>query len=101
MSNKFTPAFKQLINITSRKCFGFLPIPTVPVRTGMRLLRQKPLGPLMMNHYLPDMARPIRNLVPGFLTEQEERRQDALVRLRRRGKAPPKKGQGKRASKKK
>ena len=43
----------------------------------------------------------VLNMVPGFLTDQEERRQDALIRLRRRGKAPPKKGQGKRASKKK
>jgi len=53
------------------------------------------------NYYIPDMARSFRKFAPDFLTEQEERREEALVRLRRRGKGPTKKGEGKRSKKKK
>ena len=37
---------------------------------------------------------------PGYLSAQEERRQEKLETLRRRGKGPPKKGSGKRQQKK-
>ena len=40
-------------------------------------------------------------MTDDFNTEIEERRMEALNRLKRRGKGPPKKGQGKRATKKK
>jgi hypothetical protein len=45
-----TPALKELITETSRKCFGNLPI--VPYRTGNKLLRRKPTGPLAVQHYI-------------------------------------------------
>ena len=97
--SKFTPSFLAAINESSRICFGNLPI--VNYRTGYKLLKQKPIGPLAINHYLPDMTRPFRNMTDDFNTEIEERRMEALNRLKRRGKGPPKKGQGKRATKKK
>jgi len=56
---------------------------------------------MAVHYYIPDGAKGFRAFAPDFLTEQEERRQDALVRLRRRGKGPTKKGEGKRAKKKK
>lgn len=96
---RFSPAFAALIDETARKCFGNLPIETY--RTGFKYLKRKPIGPMMINHYMPDTARPFRNIAPGFLTEIEERAADRLDREQRRGKGPPKKGQGKRASKKK
>ena len=96
---RFTPAFKAIINETARKCFGNLPI--VPYRTGFKLLRQKPIGPLVTNHYLPENTRAFKSIAPDYMTELEERRTEALARLRRKGKGPPKKGQGKRATKKK
>jgi small subunit ribosomal protein S33 len=96
---RFTPAFLSLIDETARKCFGNLPVENY--RTGFKLLRRKPIGNLMINHYLPDVTREIRNITPDFNTELEERRAEKLVRLRRRGKGPPKKGHGKRALKKK
>jgi small subunit ribosomal protein S33 len=98
-ASRFTATFKAAIAESSRKVFGNLPI--VPYRTGMKLLRQKPVGPLAANHYLPDMTRDFKLVAPDFMTEIEERRTDALARLKRRGKGPPKKGQGKRATKKK
>ncbi len=38
--------------------------------------------------------------IPDYTTDLYDRRQEKLDRLRRRGKGPPKKGQGKRATKK-
>lgn len=97
--SKFTPALQAVIKEASRVCFGNLPI--VPYRTGFKYLKQNPSGPMAANYYLPDMTKTFRQFAPDFLTEQEDRRADALVRLRRRGKGPTKKGEGKRAKKKK
>lgn len=94
---RFTPAFQAAIKEASRKVFDQLPI--VPFRTGHKYLRSKPMGPLAVNYYLPDTERPFRNTLNGFATEEEERRKETLYRLKRRGKGPAKKGQGKRASK--
>ena len=96
---RFSPAMTIIIQEASRKVFGNLPI--VPYRTGFKLLRQKPISPMAMNYYLPDYTSKIKAVAPDYMTEMEERRTDALARLKRRGKGPAKKGQGKRASKKK
>jgi small subunit ribosomal protein S33 len=96
---KFTPAFQALIDETSRKVFGNLPI--VPYRTGFKYLKRKPIGDLVTKHYIDDQTRPFRQYTEDFDTEMEERRREKLDRLKFRGKSPPKKGQGKRASKKK
>ena len=98
-SRGFSPAVRALIAESARLTFGNLPV--VNYRTGFKYLKQKPTGPMAVNYYVPDGARGFRQFAPDFLTEQEERRQDALVRLRRRGKGPTKKGEGKRAKKKK
>lgn len=98
-TGRFTPALQKLIAESSRAVFGGLPI--VNYRTGMKYLKQMPSGPMAANYYIPDMARSFRKFAPDFLTEQEERREEALVRLRRRGKGPTKKGEGKRSKKKK
>jgi len=95
----FTPAFLEVIDATARKCFGHLPV--VNYRTGFKYLKRKPIGPLITNHYTPDMTRAFRDLTEDFSTELEELQVDRLDRLKRRGKSIPKKGQGKRASKKK
>lgn len=94
-----SPAFKAVINESARKLFGNLPI--VNYRTGFKILKQKPLGPIHTSYYMEDTAAPFRAIAPGFRTDQEERRDLALKMLARRGKGPPKKGQGKRAMKKK
>lgn len=100
MSAKFiTPQLKLIINEAARKCFGNLPI--VNHRTGFKLLKQKPIGPMVTNYYLPNYDRQFKAVVPEFKTELEQRRSDQLDRFRRFGKGPPKKGQGKRSKKKK
>lgn len=96
---KITPQFSAVIKEASRICFHNLPI--VNYRTGFKYLKQKPVGPLAINHYIKDMTKGFKQSYPEFQTDLEERREDALARLKRRGKGPPKKGQGKRASKKK
>jgi small subunit ribosomal protein S33 len=98
---KFTPAFLSLIDEASRKCFGHLS-PATADRAGNRLLRTKPLGPLVIKHYPnPQNTEGVwKDITNGFMTEQQLRRMNTLGRLKRRGKGPPKKGQGKRTTKK-
>ncbi len=96
---KLTPAFCKVIDEAARVAFGNLPI--VNYRTGFKLLKKKPIGPILTNYYLPDVTRAFRDCTDDFTTDIEDRRKDALDRLKRRGKGPPKKGLGKRASKKK
>lgn len=87
----------------SRIIFGNLP--HSKVRTGNKVLRNKFKGPLFADYYFKmsgtDPSAVLRNIFPGFLTPQEQRRKTQLEILRRRGKGPPKKGMGKRASKRK
>mmetsp|Transcript_28014 Transcript_28014/g.39877 ORF Transcript_28014/g.39877 Transcript_28014/m.39877 type:complete len:106 (+) Transcript_28014:3-320(+) len=96
---KFSPAFIAAIDESARKCFGYLPV--VPHRTGFKLLKRRPIGPLAINHYLPDYTKGFRKETNDFSTDLEDRRAEKLARLKRRGKGPPKKGKGKRAMKKK
>lgn len=96
---KFSPAFLSLVDETARKCFGNLPI--VNYRTGFKYLRKKPIGDMLDKHYVPDVTRVFKRNTEDFDTALEERRREKLHRLRVRGKGPPKKGHGKRASKKK
>jgi small subunit ribosomal protein S33 len=96
---QFTPTFLNVIDKTARNVFGNLPI--VNHRTGFKLLRRKPIGPIAVNHYT-DVIKNFRSeAIEGFQTPKESRRAFKLNRLQRRGAGPPKKGQGKRAGKKK
>ena len=101
MSNlfKLTPALKAVITDSANRIFGNLPV--VPYKTGNKIWRQKPLGPTMMDHYVPDMTRMFKSQAPEFETEERERRIAALANLKRTGRGPPKKGQGKRSQRKK
>jgi small subunit ribosomal protein S33 len=96
---KFSPVIKALIADAAKKCFGELPI--VQQRTGNKILRRKPYGPIAEKYYPEDLTHRFRKAVPGYLNEQQERRIEAINRLKRRGKGPPQKGKGKRALKKK
>jgi small subunit ribosomal protein S33 len=73
----------------------------VPYRTGFKLFKSRPSGLILNNHHIKDLAPIIRSVVPDYLTDLEERRKMKLVLLKAKGKGPPKKGQGKRSSKKK
>ena len=95
--NLRAPGVKALIAEASRKVFENLPV--VNYRTGNKFLKQKPIGPLIVDYYAENLTKSFRKVSPGFLTEQAERRLEKLQRLKRRGKGPPKKGMGKRAQK--
>lgn len=56
-------------------------------------------GPIIASHYMDPMESKFRRVTPEFRTAQEERDQEAYIRRKRRGVVPPKKGQGKRATK--
>jgi small subunit ribosomal protein S33 len=96
---KFTPAFAALVDETARNVFGHLPV--VNYRTGFKYLKRKPMGDIITKHYIPDSGRQFRNVLYNYTTERQDIRKDQLMKLRVRGKGPPKKGHGKRAQKKK
>lgn len=96
---KFTPAFQAIVDETARKIFGNLPVETF--RTGFKYLKRKPLGDIIAKHYIEDNTKMLRKFTQNFETDLEERRREKLDRLKFRGKSPPKKGHGTRATKNK
>lgn len=96
---KTSAAFRKAVDDASRKCFGFLPI--VNYRTGNSVFRQRVMGPIFADYHIEDNTKLFKSVAPDYRSTEEDRRIRALERLRRRGKGPPKKGQGKRAAKKK
>ncbi|KAI3439130.1 hypothetical protein D9Q98_001538 [Chlorella vulgaris] len=67
------------------------------LRSGRKVLRRALVGPRLVAYYPPD---PLKS-DPLMLNIKAESAKLKLDRLRRRGKAPPKKGAGKRSGKKK
>ena len=96
LPKRFSPSLKALIAETGRKVFGNRP--QVNYRTGYKYLEQKPSGTVLANYYPDDQVKLFKSVSSDFTTDLEDRRRDALARLRRRGKGPPTKGQGKRAT---
>ena len=75
---KLTPHLKSIIAESSRVCFGNLPV--VNIRTGFKVLKQKPWGPIAEQYYMPDYRKDFRKFATNFKTESEERRHDQLIR---------------------
>lgn len=69
-----------------------------PHQRSIRKLLMKPLkGPVVADYYPEEL----RHNKHGFKDPRRVRQEEKLVRLKRNGKNPPKKGEGKRAKKKK
>ena len=98
-ANKFGPAFKKAVSESARQVFDNLPI--VNHRTGNKIWKAIPKGHIVDSYYHTDVTRYFRNFLPGFKTEEEEVASTSAFRKKRKGKGPPKKGEGKRAMKKK
>ena len=96
---KFSPILKEMIAEGARRCFDNLPV--VPYRTGNKLLKRKPIGPMAIQYHPKNLTSGFKKISPDFRTELQERRADKLATMKRRGKGPPKKGAGKRAMRKK
>lgn len=63
--------------------------------SGRKILRKPLIGERLVNWYPSSMAK----MDPLFADPGDARRKVKLERMKRRGKGPPKKGEGKRASK--
>ena len=92
-----TPTTKTIAEV-SRKIFGNLPI--LHHRSGNKVLRRKLKGPTVASWFQKPVAMKARRGNPYNL-EMHEERLEQLDKLKRRGKGPPRKGEGKRAAKKK
>ena len=80
------------------RLFGALP--TGQGRNGHKHLKKALAGPKLTQWYFPAYkAKDIKRFADGVLDEKWVHRQFQLAELRRRGKGPPKKGEGKRAKK--
>ncbi|KAF9273412.1 hypothetical protein BGZ68_001530 [Mortierella alpina] len=94
-----------LLNKISCAIFGNVYNPQ-GIRTGNKILRQRLVGPTI-NSYYPNVKqikiREITRMVPEMkLVDQEEKtRLEDLAERKKRGKGPPKKGQGRRSTLKK
>jgi hypothetical protein len=92
------PASKRLDAI-GRAIFGTLE--GTNERSGNKVLRKKLKGPLLADYYFDQSGQSVdevgREIVKGWMNDVEARRKSQLEVLRRRGKGPPKKGQGKRS----
>jgi len=97
----FSPAFLRAIDASARRIFGHLP-PASEAGMSTKMLKNKPIGPLIINHYIDTkyVGESVAGLDDDFQTELQERRDIQLERLRKKGKGPPKKGQGRRTTKK-
>ena len=69
------------------------------LRSGSKVLRRALKGEYVARYYPEPIEPYIRAQFPDYKTPIEERRAKKLEALRRRGKGPPPKGQGKRATK--
>mmetsp|Transcript_31989 Transcript_31989/g.36962 ORF Transcript_31989/g.36962 Transcript_31989/m.36962 type:complete len:92 (-) Transcript_31989:1670-1945(-) len=79
---------KQIFGTTPRHVRGKIDVDTPYV------------GAYLASYYQEPIENSVRKVIPGWTSELHDRRQIKLANLRRRGKGPPKKGQGKRSKKK-
>jgi small subunit ribosomal protein S33 len=83
----------QEIAVTAARIFGHHIGNGLP--SGRKVLRKRLIGPTLAAYYPESIAK----LDALMVDPNETRRVIKLERLKRRGKGPPKKGEGKRASK--
>uniref|UniRef100_A0A7S2HGM2 Small ribosomal subunit protein mS33 n=1 Tax=Helicotheca tamesis TaxID=374047 RepID=A0A7S2HGM2_9STRA len=96
-------ASKAAIEAVRKEVFGHLPV--LNIRTGHQVLKKPVVGPYLAKYYMEPMEKSARKAwrtfgyMPPYTTEQQERRLLKNEKLRQKGKGPPKKGAGKRATK--
>ncbi|KAF9177506.1 hypothetical protein BGZ51_007260 [Haplosporangium sp. Z 767] len=107
MSLASGPAASKLAMLNKLSCaiFGNVYNPQ-GIRTGNKILRQRLVGPAI-NSYYPNVkqikVREITKMAPemNLVDLAEKTRLDDLSERKKRGKGPPKKGQGRRSTLKK
>mmetsp|Transcript_36383 Transcript_36383/g.75728 ORF Transcript_36383/g.75728 Transcript_36383/m.75728 type:complete len:111 (-) Transcript_36383:119-451(-) len=94
------PHLEAAVDKVQREVFGAYPKGAAD-HGGYYWNRKQPKGVYLNQHYGEDIMKHAHKFEKGLLTEQQQRRQEKLVMLRRKGMGPPKKGAGKRATKNK
>ncbi|CAD5178784.1 unnamed protein product [Musa acuminata subsp. burmannicoides] len=94
LKNLLTAAALQGVAEARARIFGHILNPTGK-RSPHKILRKKLIGDKVAQWYPYD----IKNDDPLVIAREEKQRLAKLEMLKRRGKGPPKKGQGKRATK--
>ena len=91
---------KQVIAEASRRIFGTLPVSAE--RSGIQHLKKHLKGPVIADYYQQPWHSVMTRVDPEFAySEKEERRLFNIDMAKKRGKGTPKKGSGKRATKRK
>uniref|UniRef100_A0A7C8ZJ56 Small ribosomal subunit protein mS33 n=1 Tax=Opuntia streptacantha TaxID=393608 RepID=A0A7C8ZJ56_OPUST len=96
LKNALAAAVVSGVTEARARIFGHVLNPTAQ-RSAHKVLRKKLFGDKVAQWYPYD----IKHDDPLIMAAQEQERLNKLEMLKRRGKGPPKKGQGKRASKRK
>mmetsp|Transcript_18900 Transcript_18900/g.24309 ORF Transcript_18900/g.24309 Transcript_18900/m.24309 type:complete len:112 (-) Transcript_18900:66-401(-) len=93
------PTLQEGVEKIKRDVFGHYPKPDIRAKTGYKFNRTQLKGVYINQYYPEPIMTYARKVEKGLLTDQEQRRQDKLRVLRRRGAGPPKKGAGKKKKK--
>jgi small subunit ribosomal protein S33 len=75
--------------------------PNLNLEGAGKTAKQPLTGPYIAKYYPTSINKYARQVHDGWETEQEEYRRVKLTQRRRKGKGPPKKGEGSRSSRKK
>ncbi|XP_010529311.1 PREDICTED: 28S ribosomal protein S33, mitochondrial [Tarenaya hassleriana] len=94
LKRMISAAVTQGVTEARARIFGHMLNPTGE-RSPHKLLRKKLIGKKVAEWYPYD----IKQDFPEIMAKQEQERLSKLEMLKRRGKGPPKKGQGRRAAK--
>jgi len=95
-----TSSLRGEIALAKQDIFGTLPNLNIGP-TGNQRAKKQFTGVEINRYYLESINKAANKVIPGWLSEQQERRLEKLKRLRARGAGPPKKGAGSRKSKRK
>jgi hypothetical protein len=98
---KAFPFLKEKIQKIQTEVLGYAPPSFEHQRTGLRYSRKQLKGVYHMQYYdgNPDMDKAVRDIIPTWQNELQERRSEKKAYLKRIGKGPPKKGAGKKKKK--
>jgi Mitochondrial ribosomal subunit S27 len=98
---KAFPFLKEKIQKVQQEVLGYAPPSFGNQRTGIQWSKKQLKGVYHMQYYdgNPDMDEAVRDVIPGWQNEMEERRAEKRSYLKRIGKGAPKKGAGKKKKK--
>ena len=94
---KKSPEIVRAAELVRQDVFGHRP--QLNVKSGSKNAKIGFTGPYIARYYPESINVTARKVFPGWESEQEEYRRIKRIQQRRKGKGPPKKGEGKRSKK--